>query len=153
MENNTISPLNAETNELTLNTEALSYLNGIRKWAKFFAILGFVGIGLMVIFALTIGTIFEAINDSMYNQSMPMPTMILSIIYLFFAGLYFYPAYSLFKFSTEMDATLKSNDSHCATVAFKYLNNHFQFIGVMTIIIMSLYVLAFIFGTLMAGLF
>ncbi len=152
MENISTETVNTESN-LILNSEAMSYLNGIRKWTKFFAIMGAIGIGLMIVLALTIGTIFAALNDSMYNQSMPVPTFFITIIYLFFAGLYVYPTYTLFKFSSEMKLTLSNKDSMGATRAFKFLNNHFQYVGILSIVIMSLYILVFLFGTLMAGLF
>lgn len=132
------------SNTIELNFEALNYLESIRKWTKFFSILSFVGLGLMIILALTMGTILAAVNNVAYDQSFPFPPFLLSIIYLIFAGIYVYPAISLYKFSTTLGQMLSSKDSNKASLAFKYFKGHLKYIGILTIIFISLYVLVFL---------
>lgn len=133
-------------NSVELNSEALRYLESIRKWTKFFAILGCIGIGLMVVLALTMGTILTGISNMANNGDYPFPTILFTIIYLLLAGAYVYPVVSLYKFSNSLGQMLENKESNMATEAFKHFNGHLRYIGVFTIIIMGLYALLFLFS-------
>ena len=50
-----------------------------------------------------------------------------------------------------MKSALRSNNQAELTKAFEYLKSHYKFIGILTIIVFGLYILA-IFGAMIAGI-
>ncbi|MEE9409279.1 MAG: hypothetical protein V3V28_14540 [Polaribacter sp.] len=127
---------------LTLNGRSKSYLRETAKWSQFLAIIGFVGIGLMIVFALFAGTIFSAIPQA---QAMPFDLgIVMTITYLILALLYFLPVYYLYQFSSKMKTALLTKNDETLSDAFEILKSHYKYVGVFTIIILSLYALAFV---------
>jgi hypothetical protein len=59
--------------------------------------------------------------------------------------LYFFPVLYLFNFSKKMKNALSNNKTVDFTLAFKNLKSHYKFIGIFTIVIISMYVLMFLF--------
>ena len=74
----------------------------------------------------------------------------LMITYLVMALLYFMPVLYLFKFSRKMKLALANKNDDILADAFENLKSHYKFIGVLTIIMISLYVLIIGFS-LVAG--
>ena len=138
---------------LSLNSTMINVLTSITKWTKFFAILGFIGCGLLVIVGLFYTTILSNLSSIIpqqtgMNNSMPANLMggmgvVIAIVYILIALLYFFPAYYLLQFSSNMKTALLNYDNSTLEKAFSYLNSHYKFIGVVTIVILSFY--AFIF--------
>ena len=131
-----------ELEQITLNTKSKSFLREISKWAFFFSILGFIGIAFLVVVSILMSTVF-ALNLDMLSQQQGLPSMstTLTITYLVSALLYFMPVLYLFKFSRKMKAALIAKNDEALADAFENLKSHFKFIGVLTIIMISLYVL------------
>lgn len=137
--------------ELKLTSEAKSYLRETAKWAFFLSIIGFVGIAFLVIFALFASTIFSAIQESQM-QTLPFDFgKMMTIIYLVMAAIYLFPVYYLMQFANKMKAALANTDEISLTESFGMLKSHYKFIGVFTIIILSLYAMLFVVG--MLGIF
>jgi len=122
---------------MSLSQESKQHLNETRKWTFFLAIVGFVFIGLMVLLSLSMGAIFEELGDDM----MPFPSFAVGFIYLVIGGLYFFPIYYLYKFSTNMKNALISDEDSSLNDAFRNLKSHYKFMGIFTIIIFSIYLL------------
>lgn len=136
--------------ELRIDNAGKLFLTEAARWTTFLAILGYIGIGFMIIAALVMMTIGASVSS--YNSMMPMGSGILfSLIYLVFAALYFIPINYLYKFSSNMKSALRSNNQAELTKAFEYLKSHYKFIGILTIIVFGLYILA-IFGAMIAGI-
>lgn len=131
-------------NDLTISSDAVGYLKEVGKWSKFLSIVGFVGIGFMVLIGLFAGTIFSAIGQG--NADMPFPPFLLGGIYIVIAAIYFFPVYYLFNFSTKIQQALASRDNSILNDAFKYLKSHYKFLGIFVIITIGLYIVAFIVG-------
>lgn len=131
-----------ETN-IILNKENLHDLNETRKWTFFLAILGFIGVALMVIAALFIGSFLES-----SGQQMPVPHGALTGLYLLFAIIYFFPILYLYKFSTSTRKAVHENSEHELTSAFTNLKRHYKFIGIIAIVVLVMYALAIIFALL-----
>jgi hypothetical protein len=133
---------------LHVNTATKNYLNEIRKWTKFFAVLGFVMIGALILLALFLPL---AINGLGRSSAMPAGfSLIFSIVYFLFAALYFFPALYLLQFSNHLKTALYSNNESELEQAFKYLKSHFKFIGIMILVILGFYAAAIAIG-LVAG--
>ena len=137
--------------DLQLDRQAINYLNEAAKWGKFLSIMGFIFCGLLVIFAFFAGTIMATSFSQLGATFGPGFGTILTIIYLAIALLYFFPCLYLFRFSVKMQQALRSNDQLSLTESFKNLKSNFKFLGILTICILSFYVLAF-FGGILAAL-
>jgi|SRR5690606_27013447 len=137
-----------ETFELEVNSEIKGFLNEISTWSYFLSILGFVGIGLMVVFGIFFGTIMSfSLGGANPYQNLGASSMgYFGLIYVVIGLLYFFPVYYLFVFSKKMKSALKANNHNDFTTAFSNLKSHYKFIGIFTIIIISIYVLIFLFA-------
>ena len=101
----------------------------------FLAIMGFIGIGFMVVAALVMGTFMSSL--------MPYGGF-LSGIYILMAILYFFPIYYLYKYATNIKTSLSENDEEGLATALGYLKSHHKFLGISIIVIISLYILLII---------
>jgi hypothetical protein len=139
-----------ENERLYLSQEAQGFLKETVKWSYFLSIIGFVGIGFMVILALFIGTIFSAISSmsGSINSMGILETGMISGIYLIIALLYFFPVYYLFQFSSKMKKAFKFNDKELITSSFEYLKSHYKFIGILALIFTVLYAFIILFSIL-----
>ena len=139
-----------ENERLYLSQEAQGFLKETAKWAYFLSILGFVGIGFMVVLALFIGTIFSALNNmsGAMNPMMGIGTGFISGLYLLIALIYFFPIYYLFQFSSKMKKAFKSNDNDLINSSFEYLKSHYKFVGIVALIFIIVYVLIILFSIL-----
>jgi hypothetical protein len=123
--------------QLTINTKSKSFLKEIAKWTFFLSIIGFVGIAFMVILAVFSSVIFGAIPQA---QQMPFDfSMMMTILYLVLAVLYYYQVIYLLKFSRKMKKALASKNNETFADALEMLKSHYKFIGVFTIITLSIY--------------
>ncbi len=135
--------LTEETRELTVNQRTKKYLNQIRNWTMFFAVLGFVGIGIMVVAGLFVSTIFSAYNPS---GSMPAGYQYLGFVYVVLAMVYLPPLVYLLKFSTKMKDAIYKSDNFSLENAFRNLKSHFKFMGIFTIVMIVLYPIIMMFA-------
>ena len=93
------SPITA-LEQLTINNRCRNYLKEIAKWTFFLSIIGFLGIGFMIILGIFSKVLYgEAFNAIYSNQLRFDFSLLMTIIYLFFAGIYILPVMYLFKFS------------------------------------------------------
>ncbi|MCG1036444.1 hypothetical protein KI686_08550 [Polaribacter sp. DS7-9] len=133
--------------QLTLTSASKSFLKETAKWAKFLAVLGFIFIGLMVVFAIFSTTIFDL--ASKMQEGVPANLgLIMTAVYLVLAFIYFFPVYYLLQFSNKMKKALLSKDDEILAKAFQMLKSHYKFIGVFTIITISLYILLIVVSVL-----
>ncbi len=141
--------------DLHIDHESSAYLGETAKWAKFLSILGFIFIGLMVIMAFSIGTIM-----SMFTSQLPggpavglaaMSSAFFTFFILAFAVLYFFPCLYLYRFATRMKVAIRNNDQPQLAGSFKSLKSCFRYVGILTIIVLGLDILIFIFGIIGAA--
>jgi hypothetical protein len=147
MEQSTILDDNVSGESLALTRESLVYLNEIRRWTMFFAILGFIGVALLVLMAFFVGAVFQLFSQ--FPGAGPggnMPTTMFTVIYLVIALLYFFPVLYLYRFSSNLKRALQLNDTDSLTMSFRWMKAHFKFVGVITIVLLSFYALALLIG-------
>jgi uncharacterized oligopeptide transporter (OPT) family protein len=151
MENNEIqSVVTTQNTELIVSKESIAYLNETRKWTMFFSILGFVFIGLMAIAAIGMLTA-GLIGSSFSGFGGTGLFSILFFLYIIIGVLYLFPVLYLLKFSTNMKSALEGLNSNNLTVAFQNLKSHMKFVGILTIVMIALYILI-IFVAILVGL-
>ena len=139
--------------EMQLNDSAKGFLHETAKWAYFLSIIGFIGIGLLVLIAVFFGSIFATAGamGSGMGALGAMGGTFITVIYLIMAALYFFPVYYLNKFATNAKEAFRVNDTQSLTKSFEYLKSHYKFMGIFTIVLISLYVLMFLIGLLTAA--
>jgi len=138
------NPAESLNNEsLIMTKDTLGSLDRIIYWAKFLSILGFIGVAFMLIGALSIALVGNSIMGSEVAG--------ISVVYLVFAAIYFMPMYYLFKFATHARQGLTHKSQYETDQGLIYLAAHYKFIGIMAIVLLSLYVLIFI-GVFAAGI-
>jgi hypothetical protein len=139
-------------NVIFLSSGIKKYLLETSKWGKFLAIMGYVTMGLLILIGLIIMLASPLISRS---ANVGFPLVIAGIMYTLMAVLYYFPVTYLYKFSVKMKNGLISNDHKPVTLGFENLKSLFKFMGVFTIIIISLYALIliiFLFATMISFL-
>jgi hypothetical protein len=142
-----------ESFELEVTKDIKGFLKETATWSYFLSIMGFIGIGIMVIFGIFFGAIMGSRIGGNPYQNIGFSMGYLGLIYVVFGLLYFFPVYYLFNFSKKMKSALKSNNNDDFKAAFLNLKSHYKYLGIFTITIISIYVLAFVFGLLAASMF
>src|SRR5687768_14601920 len=79
--------------------EIKSYLIETAKWGKFLAILGYIGIGLILLIAIGVMVMGSA---SKLFPGIGMPMGAFGLIYIAIAAFYFFPVYYLHQFSVKI---------------------------------------------------
>jgi hypothetical protein len=124
---------------LELNEQAIDALRESAKWSLFLSIMGFIGIGFMIIAAIFMGSVMSMLP----NDNSPFGAMkgFISIIYVVLAALYFPPTYYLFKYSSDIKNGLISRSSNAVSEALISLKKHHKYLGISLIVIIALYVI------------
>lgn len=144
-----------ESFELEINEDIKGFLKETSTWSYFLSIMGFIGIGIMVVFGAFFGAIMssDALGGANPYAELGFSMGYLGLIYVVLALVYFFPVYYLFNFSRKMKSALKLNNNEDFKLAFSNLKSHYKFMGIFTIAIVSIYLLAFIGGMLAAAAF
>jgi hypothetical protein len=136
---------------LTIDPMIKSHLSETARWGKFLAIVGFICCVLIVIGGIYFVTSFGAIERAYgLNEGVSLTGMGpgIAVLYICIAILYFFPCLFLLRFSNKMKSALVADNQADLTVSFQNLKVLFRYVGILTIIVMSIYVLALLFGGL-----
>nr|WP_297306234.1 hypothetical protein [uncultured Flavobacterium sp.] len=136
-------------NKLEVTDFIKSTLLETAKWAKLLAIIGFVGIGLMVVLGFFMGTITSMISsiDPYAMEDNPFDAIggiFVSIIYFVMALLYYFPIKYLFDFATKVKKAIAITDQQLFTEALVNLKAHYRYIGILMIVLLAFYALMLI---------
>lgn len=134
--------------EIILTAEAQSYLLSAGKWATFLGILGFIFCGLFALLALSIGTIFSKMAETMpYNPGLKIMAGFgggVTIFYLLIDLLYFFFALYIYQFAVKIKAGVNFKDTAHITAGLGKLKSFFKLWGIVTIVFICVYVLAIV---------
>jgi Family of unknown function (DUF5362) len=144
---------NQDTSLFGLNIDPITknHLSDAARWAKFLAIMGFIVCGLIVIVGIFAGSLvqnFSSRYEGFGNTEINTRGFgaVATVMYILIALLYFFPCLFLFNFASKMKIALLSNDQNKLNSSFQNLKKTFRYVGVLTIIILSCYVLALVIG-------
>lgn len=151
---NTEFSTSAQNLEITQVTKSIFLETA--KWAKFLAILGFIGIGIMIIAGFFMGAIMSSFGAMSEFSGTPNPFGMIGgaffvILYLFIALIYYFPIKYLYDFSTKVKKAFEVQDQMLFNEAILKLKSHYKYIGIVMIIVFSLYILMIIF-TIIGGI-
>ena len=143
------SPL--EIKKIEIEQETLNHLNTTRKWAMFLAIVGFIFLGLLIIIGLIAGTFLTTFSTGEKGLGIPESLMFIPVLLLIV--LYFFPVLFLFRFSKHTSHAIRTFDKLEFHKAIKNLKAYFAYIGILIIIVLSIYIVVLIIaGSSMAFL-
>lgn len=124
--------------EMKINSAAKEFLLTASKWANFLAIVGFVMLGLMLIMMLFVVGATAGVSGGM--------TGLLFVYFLLVAALGFFPYYYLFQFARNIKEGFAAGSEEGITKGFENLKAMFKFVGIVTIVVLGLYLLMFLLG-------
>ena len=123
----------------------IQQLAGTKGWVRFISVLMFIGAGLMLLFAL----LMMAMGNAMANATKsPMfgggMGIFLAAIYGVFAFIYIFPALKLWKYATCIGNLISTGSITDLESALNEQRSFWKFIGMIFLVIISLYALIFI---------
>ena len=125
-----------------ITLESLGFLNTTAKWSKYLAILGFIGLGMMLVGGLFMGVIFSFLNNIPTNTPFPFPMQWLGLIYFVLAAVYVMPVIYLNNFSNYLSKAVAFRETEMLTTALENIKKHFKYMGILTIVIIGSYIIA-----------
>ncbi|MBS1587583.1 MAG: hypothetical protein JSS82_18770 [Bacteroidetes bacterium] len=128
---------------LEVDEVAKSHLLETARWGKFLAIVGFIIIGLMVLLGLFGGMAASSFGGGGLLGGLSGVSLLL--FYLLIAALYFYPCFTLYRFASNMKPAINTMNRQQFNSALGNMKALFQYMGIMTIIMLSLYGILLIF--------
>jgi hypothetical protein len=144
----TISPQqNSANHELEIPKTVIPVLDRTRKWANFLAIVGFIFSGLILLMGIGIGFIFSKLPGM---EQLPFMPGFIGIFYVIIGVINFIAALFLFRFAVNLKNAIKGKDENKFLPAFKNLDNLFQLIGILTIIMLAIYGLVILIAMFVA---
>lgn len=141
-----------EEKKIEIGSEALGYLNTTRKWTMFFAILGFIFLGLMLLGGLTAGIFLKSLSGLADTEgfegmggAVSVVAQYMMVIFILIIGLiYFFPILYLFRFSRHTSMAVKTMDQNEMNKALRYMKSYWVYIGVLLIIVLVIYLIIFL---------
>jgi hypothetical protein len=141
--------------ELQIDQEAMGYLSATARWGKFLAIVGFVSCAIMVVVALFFGKTFAAFAElgggELLGNVISRFGAMITIFYLVLAVVWFFPNLFLFRFSVKMQSALRDTNQVQLNGSFGSLKACFKYIGILTIVILSIYTILLIIAGIAAA--
>jgi hypothetical protein len=117
-----------------LSALAMETLRNTIPWMRFMAIMGFIGVGFIVIAAFILGaTGYEA-------------GMIAMVAYLIGAVIAFFPAMFIYQYAGNLAYYLESRQMHDLEIALGKQKNYYVYVGVIIIIYLALIVIGLVFN-------
>jgi hypothetical protein len=139
---------NSGDNELKINELIKGYLTTTYKWTKFFAVLSFVIIGIMVIVGISMFFMANYLSDLPFGAGFGS---LLGTFYLIIAVIYIPIAVYLNNFSGNMKNAINYTNNEALETAFQNLKSYYKYTGIFTVVFLILYIL-FIIGMIVAAI-
>lgn len=124
-----------DQNVLVVSKDLENNLTSIRKWVTFFSVLGIISAAFMAIFAIA----FVFISPIKSAASVAFVT------YLLIATLYFIPSLWGIQFNNLIKLSLINKDQNSLELGFQKEKLRYKFYGILTIVVISIYLLIFLF--------
>jgi len=135
---------------LTIDPTIKSQLYEAARWGKFLAIVGFIMCGLILLGGITIVTTLGSVERTYGSDMGPsfgrtFGSAFILVYIIIAAIIYFFPCLFLLRFSNKMKTALAADNQADLTLSFQNLKILFRYLGILTIIVLGIYLLAIIF--------
>ena len=141
---------------LSIDPTTKAHLSEAARWARFLAIVGMIGLALMVvIFGYAMMSSATGSFDGTYGTyGMGAYGFGIFAGYIILAAvLYFFPLLFTLRFANKMHTALNANDQQALNTSFQNLKICFRYIGILTIICLAFVAIAIIFSVIGAAAF
>jgi hypothetical protein len=140
----------------------LKHLKGTKGWVKLMAILCFMLGGLMVMGGLAFlafGLFGSSLVAAMGDQGSQLAGIggaiggaVIGLVYAALGAIYFVPGFKLWNYASTIEDLLKDRAVVTLEKALDYQRSFWKFVGVFTIVMISLYVLLIVGMVIFAGI-
>jgi len=131
----------AEERDICIDERSKKDLKEIAMWGKFFAILGFVKFGFLLLFTLVFPLTATKIESLLAHD---LPKIWITLFFLAMAIIVYYPSNYLYQFAKYTKRALKRNDLDVMSHAFQSLKAYYRFFGILVIVLLCLYPVAIV---------
>jgi hypothetical protein len=124
--------------DLSVDPEGKAHLREVAKWARFFAILGFISLGCMILFSI----IMETSPDNVRNpdpEEARSDLIAVIVVISILAILYFFPCYYTLRFANKLRIGIETNDTGNLNESFRNLKITLRYLGILTLIFLALF--------------
>jgi len=125
--------------DLYIDEKSKIYLKEIAMWSRFFAILGFIKSGILLLSSIVIPLIAHKI-ESHFDHDLPIWGM--TLFFLLMATLAYFPSNYLYCFAKYTRRAISLNDQDMMRHALQSLKTYSRFLGILFIIILCIYPIA-----------
>lgn len=137
---------------LSIDSVTAGYLKETASWAKLLAIVGMIGCVFLVLGGIMASVAVTTVSSEMSREigggaTAAMGAFML-IFYVLIAVIYFFPCLYLLRFSNHIKNAITANDQMGLNEGLRNLKATFRFLGIVTIIFISLFLLMFLLGGL-----
>ncbi|MGZ3846397.1 MAG: DUF5362 family protein [Flavisolibacter sp.] len=134
---------------LSIDPETKAHLFETARWARFLAIVGMIGLALMVVFGVFYSIWLSTAIGALYGQpgmeSAPAFSTGAAVgsgaLFISVAIVGFFPLLFIFRFATLMKIALTGNDQESLNTSFQNLKRYFRYLGIITIIGIGLWLI------------
>lgn len=137
-------------NDLQVSSTSQNLLGEAAKWGKFLSIVGFIFCGMLAVASFFAPRLYSrmAAYQSLSSEMARGASVVITLLYLCFAVVLFFPSLYLNKFSTKMKIALSSANQENFEESLLNLKSLLKFYGIFIIIMLSFYLLIFIISML-----
>lgn len=125
-------------NSLYLNDLAKEALRVSARWCLFLAVLGFIGLALMLLVGIFWG--FSTQSNPGFGI-FGVAKKGIGVFYFICAALYIPPIVYLYRYATTTTEALRINNSESLAFALQNLKSHHKYLGISMIVLIALYIL------------
>jgi hypothetical protein len=136
-------------NGLSLSNDARFFLHEAARWAKFLAILGFIGAGFLVLVGLGAIAMSSALSSEF--SALGFSPVFIGFLYLIIAVVYLFPSLFMYNFANRAQGAVRSNSSSLLTEGMGFLRSTFRFYGIAAIVFIAVYLLFLLFLMVSGG--
>jgi hypothetical protein len=131
--------------QLIVTEDMRSYIYDMAKWANFLGIVGCIFAVIMFMAALTLGPAMNANPElaKMLGQLGTMDSTTISIVFLFYGLLIFYPSFLMLRYANKAKNGVLYGEQANLDEAMSKLKSLFKYYGILTIIFIAMYVMMF----------
>jgi uncharacterized membrane protein len=133
----------------SIDEASKAYLLETVRWTRFLAIIGFISMGLLVLFTFLMAIAVNTLSSPTY----PFGILGTTLYMLVMVGLYIYPALALIRFSSFMKRGLTLNDQDQIREAFRHQKNLYKYLGILVIVALVLCLSSVILAFLLVAVF
>jgi len=135
---------------LEFDHQASAYIVQSAKWSKFMSIVWFVLCGLIVLASFFIGSLLNAsANTARVDRAYSAGYQIgIILCYIIMAAILLVPNILRYQFAVKALRAVRDSDQQSLNDSLRKLGTYNKYWGILTIIVLAIYILAFLFGGL-----